>query len=154
MNNRRSSGNIVLVGLLVLVVVFYLIWCARVFWMLPRIGLSPGIPNQAMKEISAWHEAKRYFGPEPFRWNRYFEILKSPRQGVPKFVSVRRVTDRLLIATHPAKLGFAARFFRASDDWTSIDVATGPAFERGQPELSDTEKKKLLMSLPDVLSTD
>ena len=154
MNNRRSSGNIVLVGLLLIGVVFYLIWCARVFWMHPSINFSPGIPNQAMKEISAWHEAKRYFGPERFRWDRYLEILKSPRQGAPKFVSVRRVTDRLLIATHPAKLGFAARFFRASDDWTSIDVATGPAFERGQPELSDTEKKKLLMSLPDVLSTD
>ncbi|MES2920663.1 MAG: hypothetical protein V4819_03915 [Verrucomicrobiota bacterium] len=155
MKSDTAIGNRVFIGLLLSGVIFYSVWCARIFWVAPGISFQKGFPNEASQRILNWHEANQYFLPEQFSRKRYFQALKNPREGVASPVSVRRVTDGMLIATHASRPGIAVRFIRDKDDWNSFEVQTGPLVLPGGPELSVSEGNKLgNMSLPDAQSTD
>lgn len=117
---KRSSA-IVLFGSLSLMIIGYLSWCCRPFYIRPNLEFAPTVPDDARDAVNAWVKDSGGYGPEDFTLSRLIANLIYPYdQGVfiPAAVTfIERdpwTNGNGLVINHPCK-PYNVRFCKDSN---------------------------------------
>ena len=138
----------------------YAVWCARPFYMRPKIVFESAIPQDVEAMARRELGGTSGFGPESFSFERYWELLRQPFNGPDPVIVNSLGGDNFLMATHPAHPFTAIEIWRTEDGWdkpqVSKEIPRLPSHRRSSPPLTPEEWERVQRTspLPDVYSTD
>jgi hypothetical protein len=93
----------------------YVGWCARPFYLCPRIRFSSNVPNVAKDRIQDWWETSSK--PVPIEWDLFKVCLMNPTITDPMTAHVVLEDDDRILIYMGAEIDEFGRF---GDDWRLI----------------------------------
>lgn len=105
----RRRNAYILIGVLLLSIFAYLLWAARPFLIRPGFVFEDDVPDKEREIVKSWVKESGGYGPERFRWSKYFYLLMRPYEDavVPAVVEFYErdsyTPNHVVVIKHPYK---------------------------------------------------
>ena len=100
----RRTKAVAATSVLILVILAYVAWCARGFYLRPRLVFPSDMPEEARHLAEAWHAANGLPEPMPWTWERFgaelFYPFSSDAWPSERFASLSQGEDLFFIINH------------------------------------------------------
>ena len=114
----KKSGTRILFGTLLVWIIGYLVWCARPFFMRPKLAFDSDVSRQEQIMIEDWYAGGSGPTPMEFSWPHFLSLLQDPWKPNAGTASVKHFGPREIAVFHDAK-GWSFRLRHG--EWTYVN---------------------------------